>query len=232
MPYTLLHFRGSDKILKRKNMDQVVKVTCESVEAFLYGTLRKGGLLRQALDESDWRQNPEKLKILPGRQYAFKGWRNGIAIDGNFASYEAIWDSLLRLQIAWVKKQIDAGLVFVTGERSEKSQYGSTKELIEKELELLYPTISVPVTVAVFDLGKPGAYLEAEATSETTSTTKDFPPRDPQSEKWQEAVNLSEEINKPRNTMVEKLNRSEVPVPEIKTKLRKKVRSKSPSINQ
>ena len=230
MPFELLHFRGADKILKKKKMDHVVKVTCESVEAFLYGTLRKGGLLRQALEECDWRQNPEKLKILPGRQYTFKGWRNGIACDGNFASYEAIWDSLLRLQIGWATKRIDAGLVFVTGERSEKSQYGSTKELIGKELELLYPTISVPVSIAIFDLGKPGAYLEAEAKSETALATKDLPPRNPQPEKREEVS--PEEMDKPRNAMVEKLNRSEVPVPEIKIKLRKKVRSKSLSVNQ
>jgi hypothetical protein len=208
----------------------VVRITCESVEAFLYGGLYKGGLLRQALEECDWRHDPEKLRILPGRQYTFKGWRNGVAIDGNFASYEAIWDSLLRLQIGWAKKTIDAGIVFVTGERSEKSKYGSTKELIEKELELLYPTISVPVSIAIFDLGKPGAYLEADAKAETASTTKDFPLGDPQSEKGQEAS--PEEINKPRDTMVERLNRSQVPLAEKKTKLRKKVRSKSSSVNQ
>ena len=230
MPFELLHFRGADKILKKKNMDHVVKVTCESVEAFLYGTLRKGGLLRQALEECDWRQDPENLKILPGRKYTFKGIRNGVAIDGNFASYEAIWDSLLRLQIGWAKKKIDAGLVFVTGERSEKTPYGSTKELIEKEIELLYPTISVPVSIAIFDLGKPGAYLEADAKSETASTTKDLPPRDPQSEKREEAS--AEEMDKPKDTMVEKLNRSQVPLPEDKKKLRKKVRSKSSSVNQ
>ena len=229
MPFELLHFRGSDKILKKKNMDQVVKVTCESVEAFLYGTLHKGGLLRQALEESDWRQDPEKLKILPGRKYTFKGFRNGVAIDGNFASYEAIWDSLLRLQVAWAKKTIDTGIVFVTGERSEKSHYGSTKELIEKELELLYPTISVPVSIAIFDLGKPGAYLEAEAKTETASTAKDLPPGDPQPEK-KEAASF-EEMDRPRNAMVEKLNRSQVPLPEDKKKLRKKVRSKAAIAN-
>jgi hypothetical protein len=230
MPFELLHFRGADKILKKKNMDTVVRITCESVEAFLYGGLYKGGLLRQALEESDWRHDPEKLKILPGRKYTFKGWRNGVAIDGNFASYEAIWDSLLRLQIGWAKKKIDAGIVFVTGERSENSKYGSTKELIEKELELLYPTISVPVSIAIFDLGKPGAYLEGDTKAETASVTKDLPPRNPESEKGQEAS--PEEINKPRDTMVERLNRSQVPLPEKKTKLRKKVRSKSSSVNQ
>ena len=231
MPFELLHFRGSDKILKKKNMDRVVKVTCESVEAFLYGGLYKGGLLRQALEECDWRQDPESLKILPGRKYNFKGVRNGVAIDGNFASYEAIWDSLLRLQVGWAKKKIDAGIVFVTGERSEKSKYGSTKELIKKELELLYPTISVPVTIAIFDLGKPGAYLEADAKPKSASVTKDLPPRNPESEKGQEAS--PEEINKPRDTMVEKLNRSGVPPIDKKIKLRKKkVRSKSSSVNQ
>jgi hypothetical protein len=229
MPFELLHFRGSDKILKKKNMDRVVKVTCESVEAFLYGGLYKGGLLRQALEECDWRHDPEKLRILPGRQYTFKGWRNGVAIDGNFASYEAIWDSLLRLQIAWVKKQIDAGLVFVTGERSEKSKYGSTKELIEKELDLLYPTISVPVSIAIFDLGKPGTYLEADAKSETASTAKQLYTRDPQSEKGQEVS--PEGIDKPMGIMVEKLNKSDVPPLEKKIKLRKKVRSKTAVAN-
>ena len=230
MPFELLHFRGADKILKKKNMDTVVRITCESVEAFLYGGLYKGGLLRQALEECDWRHDPEKLKILPGRQYTFKGWRNGVAIDGNFASYEAIWDSLLRLQIGWAKKKIDSGLVFVTGARSEKSQLGTTKELIEKEIELLYPTISVPVSIAIFDLGKPGAYLEADAKSETASVTKDLPPRNPKSEKRQEAS--PEGIDKPMGTMVEKLNKSDVPPLEKKIKLRKKVRSKSSSVNQ
>ena len=177
MPFELLHFRGADKILKKKNMEHVVKVTCESVEAFLYGTLHKGGLLRQAFEECDWRQDPEKLKILPGRQYTFKGFRKGVAIDGNFASYEAIWDSLLKLQVAWEKKTIEAGIVFVTGERSEKSPHHSTRELIEKELELLYPTISVFVTVAIFDLGKPGAYLEANAKGETASAAEDLQTR-------------------------------------------------------
>ena len=114
---------------------------------------------------------------------------------------------------------------------AKKAIYGSTKELIEKEIELLYPTISVPVSIAIFDLGKPGAYLEADAKSETASTTKDFQPGDPQSEKGQEAS--PEEINKPRDTMVEKLNRSQVPPLEKKIKLRKKkVRSKSSSVNQ
>ena len=107
MSFELLHFRGADKILKKKNMDHVVKVTCDYIDTVLYGTLCKGGLLRQALEECDWRQDPGQLKILNGRRYAFKGLRNGIAIEGQFSSYESIWDSLLRLQIGWVQKKID-----------------------------------------------------------------------------------------------------------------------------
>ena len=59
MSFELLHFRGADKILKKKNMDTVVKTTCETIEDFLYGSLHKRGLLLQALEEADWRQDPE-----------------------------------------------------------------------------------------------------------------------------------------------------------------------------
>lgn len=227
MSFELLHFRGADKILKKKNMDHVVKSTCETIEAYLYGSLYKRGLLIQALDEADWRHDPEKLKILNGRRYTFKGLRNGIAIDGQFSSYEAIWDSLLRLQIGYVQKKIDAGIVLVTGERSEKTPYGSTKELIEKEIELLFPTISVPVTIAVFDLGKPGAYLEAEAKAKSPSINKDAQSKDPKIGKPKSPKNLPQEIAKPKESMVTKLDKLGPPSPEKPSKPRKRRTSQS-----
>lgn len=227
MSFELLHFRGADKIIKKKNMDHVVRATCETIEAFLFGTLRKGGLLRQALEEADWRQDPEQLKILNGRRYAFKGLRNGIAIDGQFSSYESIWDSLLRLQIGWAQKKIDAGIVLVTGERSEKSQYGSTKELIQKELELLFPTISVPVSIAIFDLGKPGALLEAEAKAEASSIKKDVQSKGPQHKKGERSENSPKETVKPKESMVEKLNKLEPPSPEKPSRAKKRRTSQS-----
>ena len=227
MSFELLHFRGADKILKKKNMDHVVRTTCETIEAFLFGTLRKGGLLRQALEECDWRQDPEQLKILKGRRYAFKGLRNGIAIDGQFSSYESIWDSLLRLQIGYVQKKIDAGIVLVTGERSEKTPYGSTKELIGKELELLFPTISVPVSIAVFDLGKPGALLESEAKPEVPSIKKDVKSKGPQHEKGERSENSPKETGKSRESMIEKLNKLEPPSPEKPSRPKKRRMSKS-----
>jgi len=43
----------------------------------------------------------------------------------------------------------------LTAARSEKSSYGTSKELAEAEVEMLYPTISMPVSIALFDLGPP-----------------------------------------------------------------------------
>ncbi len=227
MSFELLHFRGADKILKKKNMDHVVKATCDYIDSVLYGTLYKGGLLRQALEECDWRQDPEKLKILNGRRYAFKGFRNQIALDGNFASYEAIWDSLLRLQIGWAQKKIDAGIVLVTGERSEKSQYGSTKDLIQKELELLFPTISVPVSIAVFNLGKPGALLEADSKPEVPSIKKDVQSKGPKLRKREKPEDSPEETGKPKESMIEKLDKLEPPSPKKPSRPKKRRTSQS-----
>ena len=44
----------------------------------------------------------------------------------------------------------------LTSLRSEKSRFGSTRELCENEVEtLLHPTINLPVCVALYDLGEP-----------------------------------------------------------------------------
>ena len=51
MSFELLHFRESDKILKKKKMDKQVQATLEYIDDALYGTLHRGELLRQALEE-------------------------------------------------------------------------------------------------------------------------------------------------------------------------------------
>jgi len=54
------------------------------------------------------------------------------------------------------------GIVLVTSQRSEKSKLGNTKDLVCREIEMLYPTINLPVTIVLFDLGKPGnSYADA-----------------------------------------------------------------------
>jgi len=166
MSFELLYFRDSDKILRKKKMGNMVLSTMRYLDDCLQGTLYRGELLRQALSDMDWRQEP--LSILDGRRYQYKGLRNGVAIDGSFSSYEYVQDALLRLQVGFDKKKIETGIVLLTSQRSEKSPLGSTKELVEQEIQLLQPTISLPVTIALFDLGKPGNYTQ-ETKEETPS---------------------------------------------------------------
>ncbi|MGO9137222.1 MAG: hypothetical protein ACLQBC_06085 [Syntrophales bacterium] len=161
MSFEIMHFRGADKILKSKKMEREVKLTMEYLNDCLFGTFHKRELLRQALEEMDWRPK-EDLSILDGRRYSYKGFRKRVAMDGSFASYEYIQDALLRLQIGFDKQKIDMGIVLVTAQRSEKSSLGSTRTLVDQEIDMLYPTISLPVTIVLFDLGIPGTYLEEE----------------------------------------------------------------------
>ena len=158
MSFDLLYFRDSDKILRKKKMGNMVLSAMRYLDDCLQGTLYRGELLRQALSDMDWRQEP--LSILDGRRYQYKGLRNQVAIDGSFSSYEYIQDALLRLQVGFDKKKIETGIVLLTAQRSEKSPLGSTKELVEQEIQDLYPTISMPVIIALFDLGKPGNYTQ------------------------------------------------------------------------
>ena len=168
MSFEMLHFRDSDKILKKKKMDKQIQATLEYIDDALYGTLHRGELLRQALEEMDWRKEP--LNILDGRRYFYKGLRNGIALDGSLNTYEFILEGLLRLQVGFDKKKIDAGILMLNGQRSEKTPYGSTKELVETEIQLLQPTISLPVSIVLFDLGKPGVLVEEPSEKDVAPT--------------------------------------------------------------
>jgi hypothetical protein len=78
-----------------------------------------------------------------------------VAIEGNFSAYEYILEGLFRLQIGFDQGKIETGILMLTGARSEKSSLGSSRELAEAEVQMLYPTISMPVSIALFDLGPP-----------------------------------------------------------------------------
>jgi len=155
MPFELLHFRGSEKILKDKHLIKDVQATLGYLDEVLYGSMHRRELLRQALDEMEWRHSNETLIILDGRRYSYKGFKKGIAIEANFSAYEFILEGLVRLQIGYDKKKIDAGILLLTSLRSEKTPYGSTKKMVEEDLINLFPTISLPVSVALYDLGSP-----------------------------------------------------------------------------
>ena len=154
MPYEMLHFRGSDKIIKAKNLEDDISVTLESIEESLYGSIYRRELLRQALDEMDWRNNGS-LNILDGRRYQYKGFKKGVALEGSFSAYEYILEGLFRLEVGFDHGKIQTGILMLTAARSEKSALGTSRDLAEAEVEMLYPTISMPVSIALFDLGPP-----------------------------------------------------------------------------
>jgi hypothetical protein len=154
MSFEIVHFRGSDKIIRKKKLDRDVKATLEYVYDALQGSLYRGELLRQALDEMGWRENGS-LNILDGRRYQYKGFKKGIALEGSFSSFEYLLTGLARLQVGFDKKLIETGILMLTAARSEKSSLGTSRDLAVAEVEALYPTFSMPVSIALFDLGAP-----------------------------------------------------------------------------
>jgi hypothetical protein len=154
MPFEMIHFRDSDKIIRKKKLDRDVKATLDYVYDALQGSLYRGELLRQALDEMGWRENGS-LSILDGRRYQYKGVKKGVALEGSFSSFEYLLTGLARLQVGFDKKMIETGILMLTAARSEKSSLGTSRDLAMAEVEALYPTISMPVSIALFDLGAP-----------------------------------------------------------------------------
>ena len=143
--FEVLHFRGSEEILKEKGLLSDVQATMQYVDDVLAGSLYKRELLRMALEEMDWTQDADAMRIIEGRRYMYKGVKRGIAIDGNISAYEYILEGLVRLQIGYDKQRIDAGILLVNSKRSDKSPFGTTADLIKMEIETLYPTIILPV---------------------------------------------------------------------------------------
>jgi len=155
MPFEIIHFRESEKILREKKMEGDVNATLEYIEQSLYGTVHRRELFRQVLEEMGWRGNGESLNILEKRRYQYKGLKNEVAIEGNFSAYEFILEGLFRLQVGFDKGMIETGVLLLTSQRSEKTPYGSTSKMVTEEIDMLYPTISLPVSIALFDLIEP-----------------------------------------------------------------------------
>ena len=57
MPFEIMHFRESEKIIKEKRMEKDIKATLEYIDDVLQGTIHRRELLNQALQEMDWREN-------------------------------------------------------------------------------------------------------------------------------------------------------------------------------
>jgi hypothetical protein len=170
--FEILHFRGSNEIFKEKRLLKDVQATMQYVDDVLAGSLYKRELLRMALDEMDWNIDSDAMRIIEGRRYMYKGVKCGVAIDGNISAYEYILEGLVRLQIGYDKQRIDAGILLVNAKRSDKSPFGTTADLIKAEIETLYPTIHLPVSVCLISTGEPVLYDE-EGNPYGASVSKD-----------------------------------------------------------
>jgi len=151
MSFELLHFRESDKILKKKKMMDDVTKTLQYIHDVLFESPNKGELLKEALKDTGWREDGT-LNIMEGRRYRHKGFKNKVAIEGYIGTFENL-EGIFRLQVAYDKQQIETGILLMNSLRSFDSPFGSSAELVGWEIEQLEPTIFMPVSVALFDLG-------------------------------------------------------------------------------
>ena len=151
MSYELVHFRDSESILKKKKMMEDVLKTLEYLDTVLFEASNKGELLKQALKDMGWREDGT-LNIMEGRRYQHKGFKNRVGIEGYIGTFENL-EGIFRLQVAFDKQKIDTGILLINSLRSFESQFGSSRELIEWEIEQLEPTIFMPISVALFGLG-------------------------------------------------------------------------------
>jgi len=174
--FEILHFRGSDEILKEKRLLNDVHATMQYIDDVLTGALYKRELLRMALDEMDWSVDSDAMRIIEGRRYMYKGVKRGVAIDGNISAYEYILEGLVRLQIGYDKQRVDAGILLVNAKRSDKSPFGTTADLITTEIETLYPTIHLPVAVCLISTGEPILYDEEGNPYGSVSVSQDDNP--------------------------------------------------------
>ena len=155
MNFEIIHFRGADKILEEKSMVSDIAMTCEYIFNALVGSKYRRDLLREALDDMYWRPDGIDLRVLPGRRYMYKGLKGEVAIDGSLSSYEYLHTGLLRLQLGYDKGALVSGILLLPANRGDKSPYGNTAEMLRDEMEMLFPTISMPVTICLYDLGEP-----------------------------------------------------------------------------
>jgi len=163
MSFEVLHFRGSDEVIKKLKLIRNVNETLQFIEDLLQGAQYKSELFKMALQEMGWRQNGS-LRIFDERRYQYKGFKKGIAVEANFAVYEYLIEGMARLQLGFDKGKVDAGILLLTAIRSEKTPYGSTTKLVSEDIEkLLSPTFTVPVTVVLYDFSKVPLHISASS---------------------------------------------------------------------
>ena len=123
------------------------------------------------------------------------------------------------------------GIVLVTGQRSEKSPLGTSRQLILQELEMLHPTISLPVAIALFDLGKPG---ECPEETVKVAATDEVKPMDEEPAQIQETISVpvkdTEGINGDHHESTE--NQQDILPPMPSTRRKTRYRRQRVAVNQ
>ena len=154
MPFELYHFNNADRVIHDKKMTKALMETLDYVESVLFRSFYRGSMLRSALEDMGWREG-DNLQIIEGRRYRFKGFLSRMAIEANLYVYEYLWEGLFRLQLGFDHGNLDCGVLLLTSQRSGKSPLGSSAQILAQEIDSLFPTISLPVSVALYDLGVP-----------------------------------------------------------------------------
>jgi len=161
MSYQILYFNDAEKTIKSKRMGKMVNDTLQGIAEDLIGSSHLNSTLKSSLDDCGWRENPDVLKIIDGRRYQYKGYLKRVAVEASLGAYEFVLEGLFRLQIGFDKGLIDAGLLILPGNRSEKSPLGDSVDLVKAEIQELYPTIFLPVAVALFDVSVSSQVVDA-----------------------------------------------------------------------
>jgi len=156
MPFTTIYFREAEDLIKANRMTKNIKATLDDLEQSLATFHYRGFTVRNVLNDAGWREDSSSLNIIEGRRYQFKGYWQRVAIEANLSVYEYLWTGLFRLQLGYDQGKLDAGILILPGNRSHKSPLGSNNiNLVKREVEALYPTISLPVAVVLYDVDAP-----------------------------------------------------------------------------
>jgi len=172
MSYQILYFNDAKKVISSKRMGKMVNDTLQGIADDLIGSIHLNTTLKASLDDCGWRENPDILKIIDGRRYQYKGYLKRVAVEASLGAYEYILEGLFRLQIGFDKGLIDAGLLILPGNRSEKSPLGESVDLVKDEIQQLYPTISLPVAVALFGVGVSSQVVDAVENTTADNVTE------------------------------------------------------------
>ncbi len=170
MPFTTVYFREAEALIKAQRMKKNILATLEDLEQSLATFHYRGFTVRSVLNDAGWREESNDLNILAGRRYQFKGYWRRVAIEANLSVYEYLWEGLFRLQLGFDQGKIDTGILILPGNRSEKSPLGKSIDLVKVEVEALFPTISLPVAVVLFDVD--ASTLADEAVKQLPATSK------------------------------------------------------------